>query len=105
MDNSQYCVYCGADVQKDWKFCPECGITIQKKYCSQCDIKMANDWKFCPQCGSSISDEDIENGVLLGHATIPNSQHINTTNDNDFTAYVAPAVDTNAPIYDDEIPF
>lgn len=47
------CPSCNAPLEKNVKFCPECGAAIQNdKFCSQCGGKVKADAKFCPECGA-----------------------------------------------------
>jgi len=47
------CLNCNAPLQKDVKFCPECGAAIQaNKFCTKCGAKLAPGAKFCAECGT-----------------------------------------------------
>jgi len=47
------CPNCNAPLEKNVKFCPECGAAIQNdKFCSNCGAKVKADAKFCPECGT-----------------------------------------------------
>lgn len=47
------CNHCGAEVEENQKFCPECGEKIGI-FCKQCGAKLAKKGqKFCPECGAS----------------------------------------------------
>ncbi|MGM0600179.1 MAG: FHA domain-containing protein [Candidatus Rifleibacteriota bacterium] len=49
------CPDCGAETEKDAKFCPECGSRInQEKFCPSCKAKCAKNDKFCPECGTRV---------------------------------------------------
>ena len=57
--NSIKCKSCGADMDKNAKFCPECGAKNMpaqsgKKFCPECGKEVAVNAKFCPDCGSKI---------------------------------------------------
>jgi membrane protease subunit (stomatin/prohibitin family) len=47
------CPSCGHALEKNAKFCPECGAKIQSEsFCSQCGAKLAPGTKFCTECGA-----------------------------------------------------
>ncbi len=47
------CPKCNAPLQKNAKFCPECGTAIKsEKFCKNCGAKMEADAKFCAECGT-----------------------------------------------------
>jgi hypothetical protein len=49
------CPQCNAPLQKNVKFCPECGAKIDaKKHCTQCGAELAPDTKFCAECGHKV---------------------------------------------------
>jgi len=49
------CPKCNAPLQKNAKFCPECGAKIQdKKHCTECGAELAAGVKFCAECGHKI---------------------------------------------------
>ena len=49
-----YCKECGAKLnKKDQKFCSECGAS-QVLTCSKCNATIDNDDKFCPECGQKL---------------------------------------------------
>lgn len=49
------CPKCNAPLQKNVKFCPECGAKIQdKKHCTECGAELAEGAKFCPECGHKV---------------------------------------------------
>jgi len=46
------CPKCEKPLEKNAKFCPECGAKIHSdNICSGCGAKMDEDAKFCPECG------------------------------------------------------
>lgn len=47
------CPYCGAETEKDSKFCPECGKQL-KKTCSSCGETVDGDSKYCDNCGAKL---------------------------------------------------
>jgi membrane protease subunit (stomatin/prohibitin family) len=48
------CKKCNAEIDKNSKFCPECGETVNLKIkCIQCNADMQEGAKFCPECGAS----------------------------------------------------
>ncbi len=47
------CPNCNAPLEKNVKFCPECGAAIQvNKFCTKCGAKLAPGAKFCAECGT-----------------------------------------------------
>lgn len=47
------CIKCNADIQDGVKFCPECGVAQNaKKLCSNCSAELDLNAKFCPECGT-----------------------------------------------------
>lgn len=50
------CPHCNAPLEKNVKFCPECGGKIaSEKHCTQCGAKLAETAKFCPECGAKAA--------------------------------------------------
>lgn len=45
------CKHCGAQVDENKKFCPECGAKIGE-FCKQCGAKLNKKQKYCPECGA-----------------------------------------------------
>ena len=52
-EETKICVSCGATIQKNAKFCPECGCDNSEKYC-ECGNKLIAGSKFCPECGKKV---------------------------------------------------
>lgn len=49
----KFCPECGAENKKTAKFCTECGAKlISVKHCTKCNAEMSNKAKFCPECGT-----------------------------------------------------
>lgn len=47
------CNHCGAEIEENQKFCPECGSKIGN-FCKACGAKLSKKGqKFCPECGAS----------------------------------------------------
>ena len=50
------CPNCEAPLEKNVKFCPECGAKIMaEKHCTECGAKISADVKFCPECGTKTT--------------------------------------------------
>ena len=47
------CPGCKAKIPADAKFCPECGMKMQVK-CSKCGAELKAGTKFCPECGNKL---------------------------------------------------
>ena len=50
------CPKCSTEISQDSKFCPECGIELERKeevvyQCPKCSTEISQDSKFCPECG------------------------------------------------------
>ena len=58
----RYCMNCGAKLDADTVFCPECGARAEEpeaapeeppvRYCMNCGAKLDPDTVFCPECGT-----------------------------------------------------
>jgi len=49
------CPFCGVPMQKNSKFCPECGQKfITEKFCPDCGAKQNEGAKFCNECGTRM---------------------------------------------------
>jgi predicted amidophosphoribosyltransferase len=47
------CPRCNASLDRNVKFCPECGSPIAAdKFCTNCGAKLAVGAKFCAECGT-----------------------------------------------------
>ena len=53
---SSKCVKCGAKIDKNTKFCPECGASQMIK-CPKCGENVASGAKFCANCGEKLLKE------------------------------------------------
>ncbi len=47
------CLQCGAVIQPNAKFCPQCGNRLER-VCPKCGNKLEDEMKFCPECGEKI---------------------------------------------------
>ncbi len=52
------CSKCGATVEDDAKFCPDCGAKMgaETVKCAKCGTDIPADVKFCPNCGDKVAD-------------------------------------------------
>ena len=48
------CKKCGAVLDSNMKFCPECGNPLIKK-CPKCGAEADSSSKFCPECGTRLN--------------------------------------------------
>lgn len=49
------CPKCGCSLDKNSKFCPECGEKlVSEKFCPECGQKLSGSAKFCNNCGTKI---------------------------------------------------
>lgn len=54
--NTSKCAKCGALVDANAKFCPECGEKLQaKKFCTNCGAMLNGNAKFCSECGNKLN--------------------------------------------------
>ena len=54
------CIHCGANIAKNFKYCPQCGKENREsiKECPKCHNVVAFKAKFCPDCGTELFDKD-----------------------------------------------
>lgn len=54
------CIHCGANIAKNFKYCPQCGKENREsiKECPKCHNIVAFKAKFCPDCGTELFDKD-----------------------------------------------
>ncbi|MDR0823314.1 MAG: tetratricopeptide repeat protein, partial [Endomicrobium sp.] len=58
------CKKCNAVIEKNVKFCPECGAKIEENpICSKCGAKLDKNTKFCPECGTK-SGKNVETAIV-----------------------------------------
>jgi hypothetical protein len=49
------CPECGIPLEKNVKFCPECGAKIKSEQsCGECGARLAPGAKFCAECGAKV---------------------------------------------------
>ncbi len=53
------CPGCGAPVQEDFVFCPNCGRQVLTP-CEKCHRAVRTDWTHCPFCGADLIAEPAE---------------------------------------------
>ena len=52
------CENCGAKLNDNAKFCPECGVKIDEiSYCPECGSKLKMNDDFCSECGYGINEK------------------------------------------------
>lgn len=51
------CPYCSNPVpgERDFKYCPHCGLNLRIRRCPGCSAEMEAEWKFCVTCGRSAT--------------------------------------------------
>ncbi len=62
-ENKVKCSNCGAVIDKDSKFCSQCGVKgaaksevkEKVKFCSECGAKLQDGVKFCSECGTKVN--------------------------------------------------
>ncbi len=51
------CHNCKANLQEDFKFCPNCGApTVSKPFCPGCGKETDANWTVCPYCGQKFNN-------------------------------------------------
>lgn len=45
------CEACGAEVRPEFKHCPYCGTSLERR-CSRCGRDLERGWRACPDCGA-----------------------------------------------------
>lgn len=72
------CSTCGATINENTKFCPNCGASISKlenKECSSCGYKNSSTDQFCCNCGQSLNNEKLsenENSIPITNSNNDN---------------------------------
>lgn len=51
------CKKCGYELERDTKFCPNCGQEVDRKACQYCGQALDDDTKFCTNCGKAVVEE------------------------------------------------
>lgn len=54
------CIYCGAKINRNAKFCPKCGKAQKeiKLECPNCGATISASDKFCPECGKPVNQNN-----------------------------------------------
>lgn len=63
------CKNCGASIDKNNKFCPECGFREEVKECLGCHAIISANSKFCPECGFDYRERFCDCGFKLTSGT------------------------------------
>lgn len=50
------CKRCGAVCSEEYKFCPNCGASLDSDKCPQCGAELIDGAKFCVSCGACIGE-------------------------------------------------
>ncbi len=66
--NKTQCVKCGASINTNAKFCPECGAS-QGNTCAKCGASISKNAKFCPECGTPTGVQCPKCGKVLKKGT------------------------------------
>ena len=66
--NKTQCVKCGASINTNAKFCPECGAA-QGNTCAKCGASISKNAKFCPECGTPTGVQCPKCGKVLKKGT------------------------------------
>ena len=55
LKDKKQCQKCYKEIEKDDKFCPNCGEKLlEEKTCPKCGKKLNSNAKFCPDCGEKV---------------------------------------------------
>ncbi|WP_407374400.1 zinc ribbon domain-containing protein [Methanobrevibacter sp.] len=72
----KYCKNCGAPLNENAQFCPDCGREVEHKrkhthkFCPNCGEKIDYDENFCRHCGAQIkAPQPVRQSVLEKHKT------------------------------------
>ncbi len=65
------CIYCGAEISENAKFCTRCGkqqiqkVELKKvpKFCTKCGSPLTPGTKFCTKCGNKIAEVAVQPGT------------------------------------------
>jgi hypothetical protein len=53
------CASCGENISEEYRFCPECGETIESiGTCPRCTARLKPGNTFCTECGLNLDEED-----------------------------------------------
>ena len=53
------CAQCGETIQRDHKYCPNCGQSRARRILCECGDDLRSDWSFCPSCGRRTPSADV----------------------------------------------
>jgi predicted amidophosphoribosyltransferase len=54
------CKICGAEVEDNGNFCPECGAKLERQICcKKCGTLLPIEARFCPECGERFENDNI----------------------------------------------
>ncbi|ERH02477.1 MAG: hypothetical protein J07HN6_00511 [Halonotius sp. J07HN6] len=57
--NPQACGQCGAAVDDEHVYCPNCGEKATRRLFCECGDEIRSDWSFCPGCGRRTPAADV----------------------------------------------
>ncbi len=51
------CQYCGHSLPtgRTVRFCPHCGLNVDRRLCPGCSSEVQSDWRFCITCGRAVT--------------------------------------------------
>lgn len=58
-DPASQCDQCGAHVDDDHVYCPNCGEKTSRRLFCDCGDEIRSDWAFCPGCGRRTPAADV----------------------------------------------
>lgn len=59
VDDENACKQCGADLNPEHSFCPNCGEEHRQQSHCECGEEIQSDWAFCPGCGRRSPAADV----------------------------------------------
>ncbi len=54
------CRHCGFSLGRDFKYCPNCGMSLEFSKCPACGQKVEANWGACAYCGHPLGEAEKE---------------------------------------------
>ena len=62
------CIFCGSNLEDDWKYCPNCKNNQEKIKCFQCEKEISTHWKYCPHCKEKLEKPNEKESDIIDSA-------------------------------------
>ena len=72
------CRKCGASCSDAYKFCPNCGASLDSDKCPQCGAELIDGAKFCVSCGARVVEEPIDTAADQGDEAVATDEDTKT---------------------------